>query len=297
MKCLQKLTKWFSVVEMKIEQPETLGEYLRHIRESRNYSVRQAAKNAGISSAYLSQIESGKRGKRKTGEEHYGPHPQILKKLAEVYHVPASELMERAGYIEGKGAERGFSEGREIERIFDFVIRDPVFRESLTDLDKRAIVNRYEAITGKRLITWAGESNLPSVDKIEFAGIKSIGGNLYAETPHTDLTVDEVARELGIATDSVNDLIRNGWLRAKEGKLGELLIEKAELRQFKDYAISDGLKLRYFITHSHKPISRADYANAYRLLEKVDEKLAPTAIKRVSQEVFAKYGLKMRGKK
>jgi transcriptional regulator with XRE-family HTH domain len=282
---------------MKTEKQETLGEYLRHIRESRNFSLRQAAKDAGISSAYLSQIEGGKRGKRKTGEEHYGPHPQILKRLAEVYHVPASELMQRAGYIEGKGEERGFSESREIERIFDFVIRDPIFRESLTDLDKRAIVNRYEGITGKRLITWAGESNLPSSQMTEYAGIKTFGGNLYAETPHTVLTVDEVARELGIETETVKEIIEKGWLRTKEGKPSELLIEKSELRQFKNYAISDGLKLRYFIPHSHKPISNKDYADVYRLLDKVNEKNLPVTIKQIGDKLCVKHGIKRETKK
>jgi hypothetical protein len=62
-----------------------------------------------------SACKPSKRGKRKTGEEHYGPHPQILKRLAEAYHVPASELMQRAGYIEGKDEEGGFSESREGE--------------------------------------------------------------------------------------------------------------------------------------------------------------------------------------
>ena len=111
------------------------------------------------------------------------------------------------------------------------------------------------------------------------------------------MTINEVARELGITTDEVQSLIDNDWLHAKAGKPGELLIQKDELRQFKDYAIADGMKLRFHILHWRKPISRADYADAARLLEKVDEKNAPAEIKRTAQEVFARHGIKNGAKK
>src|SRR5208282_4338506 len=135
----------------------TMGEYLRRLRESRNLSQRQAAKEAGISYAYLSQIEGSKRGKRKKGDEHFAPHPQILKKLADVYHVSAGQLFERAGYLGDNQNIQGFSEEREIDRTFDFVIHDPALKQILTVLDKRTIISRYETLTGKRLISWAGE--------------------------------------------------------------------------------------------------------------------------------------------
>ena len=101
-----------------------LGPYLKQLRESQNLSLRQAALAAGLSSGYLSQVEGGKRGRRRSGE-FFAPHPQILKKLAAVYHVSAYELLERAGYLKEQEDYFGFSEEKEIDRCFDFVIHDP----------------------------------------------------------------------------------------------------------------------------------------------------------------------------
>src|SRR5690349_17927903 len=104
----------------------SLGPFLKRLRESNNLSLRQVAQRAGLSSGYLSQIEGGKRGRRKDGD-YFAPHPQILQKLATVYHVEAYDLFERAGYFEEGGVSfyRGFSEERETDRCFDFVIHDP----------------------------------------------------------------------------------------------------------------------------------------------------------------------------
>ena len=88
-------------------KPDSLGAYLRRLRESKNLSLREAARQAHISSAYLSQVEGGKRGQRKGGEDHFGPHPQILKKLAEAYHIAANDLFTRAGYLDGRGSPGG----------------------------------------------------------------------------------------------------------------------------------------------------------------------------------------------
>ena len=101
-----------------------LAEYLKQLRESSGFSLRQVAQEARLSSGYLSQVEGEKRGRRKSGE-FFAPHPQILKKLAAVYHVPAHELLERAGYLEEQEDYFGFSEEKEIDRCFDFVLHDP----------------------------------------------------------------------------------------------------------------------------------------------------------------------------
>jgi hypothetical protein len=104
-------------------------------------------------------------------------------------------------------------------------------------------------------------------------------------------------RQLGIESETVKELIEKGWLHAKEAKPGELLIEKSELRQFKNYAIFDGLKLRCFIPHSHKPISNRDYADVYRLLEKVEEKNLPVTLKKIGDKLCLRYGIKRGNKK
>lgn len=259
---------------------ESLGEYLRSIREGRNLSLREACKGAGISSAYLSQLEGGKRGKRKSEDEHFGPHPQILKRLANVYHVPASDLMRRAGYLEDDRSDEGFSEERETERVFDFVIRDPIFRKALSTLDKRAIVNRYEAITGKRLITWAGEHQVPTAYKSEYNGIVHNERCLYAETPHTTLTLDEVASELASDREQIERMIENHWLEAEKDAAGNLVVEKQELRQFKDYAMHDGLRMRVHLDKSERPDRPEDYRTADKLIEERETAFAVQALKK-----------------
>jgi transcriptional regulator with XRE-family HTH domain len=255
---------------------ETFGEYLRRLRESRNLSLRQAAKEAGISSPYLSQIEGGKRGKRKTGEDHFGPHPQFLKKLADVYHVSARQLFERAGYLEDdKFNISGFSEEREIERIFDFVIHDPALKNIFTVLDKRALVNRYEALTGKRLMTWAGEPDAPSVDKPEYAGLVSSGGSLYAETPHKYLTLEEVAQELDLTPAEVKTMVEHQWLEPRYRRLGaerresgEWIFDKHALREFKQGALYEGIMMRFYTHFSKKPNSQGEYQRTLERIEK-----------------------------
>jgi transcriptional regulator with XRE-family HTH domain len=171
----------------------TFGEYLRRLRESRKLSQRQVAKEAGLSYAYLSQIEGNKRAKRKKGEDQFAPHPQFLKKLAEVYRVSPGQLFERAGYYDSEEAKiYGFSEKAEVDRIFDFIIHDPALVRIFSITDKRAIITRYEALTGKRLITWAGDPDRhPSVSKSDFAGLGCKNGVLHADTSNTKLTVKE----------------------------------------------------------------------------------------------------------
>jgi len=71
---------------------KSLGLYLKTLRNGQNMSLRavEEASSKEVSNAYLSQLENGKIAK---------PSPHILHKLAEVYGVEYSKLMERAGYI------------------------------------------------------------------------------------------------------------------------------------------------------------------------------------------------------
>lgn len=67
----------------------TLGQFLKAAREDRGLSLRGAEKETGISNAYLSQLESDKIKQ---------PSPTLLHKLAQIYEVPYSTLLELAGY-------------------------------------------------------------------------------------------------------------------------------------------------------------------------------------------------------
>lgn len=221
-------------------EQDTFGTFLKMLRESKGLTLRQAAEVAQVSSGYLSQIEGGKRGKRRTGE-HFAPHPQILKKLAKAYHVPSHDLLKRAGLFLEDEYDPSFSEEREMDRCFEFVIHDPFFKHILTFDDKRAIIDRVQALTGKKLISWAGGSAVAAA-RPAVAELRLQNGTLYADPVHTPLTVEEVARELNITVEGVEKLVRDGHLDWATGRRGPHVIDRLELQNFKWQVLEDRLR-------------------------------------------------------
>lgn len=123
-----------------------LATYLRTIRKQRGLSLKKVEKAAGVSNAYLSQLERGRRNP---------PHPDILKRLAKVYEVAVTDLLSAAGYLE---EEKGGTSQR-IEQAYQHVISDPHYRfgtrlrGSELSLDaKRFIVEMYEKATQRKLL-------------------------------------------------------------------------------------------------------------------------------------------------
>jgi transcriptional regulator with XRE-family HTH domain len=123
-----------------------LAAYLRNVRKERGLSLKKVEKAAGVSNAYLSQLE---RGLRNT------PHADILKRLAKVYEVPLQELLSAAGYIEDKKVIAR----KQIEQAYQHVITDPKYRHGMRlkaaglSLEaKRFIVEMYEKMTGRMLL-------------------------------------------------------------------------------------------------------------------------------------------------
>ena len=79
-----------------------IGPYLKELRGDR--SLRQVARDSGVSDPFLSQIEKGQRN----------PGLRILRKLADFYEVSLNDLLRRAGYLEevedpyaDEGGQRG----------------------------------------------------------------------------------------------------------------------------------------------------------------------------------------------
>lgn len=70
-----------------MNQPE-FGQKIKAIRESKHFSVRQTALQAGMSASYLSQIENG---------IHSVPTPKTLKKIAQGLRVPDQQIFSYAG--------------------------------------------------------------------------------------------------------------------------------------------------------------------------------------------------------
>ena len=124
-----------------------IGPLLKRLRGE--LSLRQVRRLTGISNSYLSEIEKGERR----------PGANLLKRLATLYSVDVRVLMERAGHLDNEREEDAANESQEVERAFQFVIDDPVFRFGtrpsgpLTLESKRFIVEMYERFSGKRLLS------------------------------------------------------------------------------------------------------------------------------------------------
>ena len=125
---------------------EDIGQVLKRLRG--DTSLRGVQRLTGISNAYLSQIEKGLRQ----------PGPKLLKRLAALYGVGLQELLKKAGYLDREGDEPEADEATEVERAYQYVLSDPVFRVGtrprgpLSVDSKRFIVELYERYTGKRLL-------------------------------------------------------------------------------------------------------------------------------------------------
>ncbi|NNU92428.1 helix-turn-helix transcriptional regulator [Geobacillus thermodenitrificans] len=66
------------------------GDYLRSLRKRKNLSIKELQELSGVSDAYISQIENGKKPI---------PSPKTLEKLYKHLDVSFEQLLEKAGYI------------------------------------------------------------------------------------------------------------------------------------------------------------------------------------------------------
>ena len=124
-----------------------IGPLLKRLRGGT--SLREVRRLTGVSNSYLSEIEKGERR----------PGTNLLKRLAALYSVDVRVLMERAGYLDNEGDADTADEPQDIERAFQYVLADPVFRFGtrpsgpLSLESKRFIVEMYERFSGKRLLS------------------------------------------------------------------------------------------------------------------------------------------------
>src|SRR5512135_1384809 len=105
-----------------------LGAYIREQRRSAQISLRQLARQAGISNPYLSQIERGLRR----------PSAEILQQIARALSLSVETLYVRAGILEPSSGELSLT---------DQIRRDPW----LDDEQKRALVHIYESFRAAHL--------------------------------------------------------------------------------------------------------------------------------------------------
>ncbi|GAA4001794.1 helix-turn-helix transcriptional regulator [Allokutzneria multivorans] len=121
-----------------------IGEYIRTQRSSAQISLRQLAKQAGVSNPYLSQIE---RGLRK-------PSAEILQQIAKGLRISAEALYVQAGILEE----------RESGAVVDAVLAD----SELTERQKQVLLDVYQSFRRENRAspsTSDGEGDLPTATR------------------------------------------------------------------------------------------------------------------------------------
>ncbi|WP_007518478.1 helix-turn-helix domain-containing protein, partial [Pseudofrankia saprophytica] len=113
-----------------------LGDYIRDQRRTAQISLRQLAKQAGVSNPYLSQIE---RGLRK-------PSAEILQQIAKALRISAEVLYVQAGILEER--EGG-------ENLHAAVLAD----EFLTPRQKQVILDIYDAFRRENAVAAAAAAD------------------------------------------------------------------------------------------------------------------------------------------
>lgn len=83
------LSKHGSQGNAEHQAPEAFGKVVQMMRRERKLTVESLAKRASIDLGELKQIETG----------DFGPPPVVVHKLADVFAVPAKNLMEVAGLV------------------------------------------------------------------------------------------------------------------------------------------------------------------------------------------------------
>jgi transcriptional regulator with XRE-family HTH domain len=136
----------------------TLGEYIREQREAAEVSLRQLAKNAGVSNPYLSQVE---RGLKK-------PSAEILGQIASALRISAETLYVRAGLLEPRAGNAAVTEA---------IAAD----ESLTERQRQVLLEIYAAFQSENSAL-ASATEAVTVPEPTTAGTTSAG----ASTPKKD---------------------------------------------------------------------------------------------------------------
>lgn len=101
---------------------QTLGQYLKTVREKNKLSTRDVEKGTGITTSQLSRIECN---------ITRNPSPIALKKLALFYNIKLIELFQKAGYLEPEDTDAY------IETYFKGI-------EKLSQEDKKQIQNQID---------------------------------------------------------------------------------------------------------------------------------------------------------
>lgn len=124
------------------ELPRDIGEFIRDLRSNARISLRELAKQAGVSNPYLSQVE---RGLRK-------PSAEVLQQLATALRVSTPLMYLRAGLLDG----------RDTPGVVAAVAMDA----DLSTAQKQSLIQIYETFRRENTRTAAAETE-PAADSKE----------------------------------------------------------------------------------------------------------------------------------
>jgi transcriptional regulator with XRE-family HTH domain len=126
----------------------SFGMYVRRLRKNCGLTLKEVEEKGVASNAYLSQLETGLRKR---------PHPDILRKMADVYGEPLKNLMIEAGYLPPETENERTRE--EIENAFEKLQKDAGFPHGarrrglhLSLEAKKYFVELYEKKTGRKIV-------------------------------------------------------------------------------------------------------------------------------------------------
>ncbi|MED1906154.1 helix-turn-helix domain-containing protein [Cytobacillus firmus] len=105
------------------------GQYLKSLRKEKKLTIRQLESLSGVSNAYLSQLENGKRGI---------PSPEILKKIHHHLDVDFDEIMLKAGHISDETKDKLTPEALQLINRYDLFSE---LIENVEDYFKNSITN------------------------------------------------------------------------------------------------------------------------------------------------------------
>ena len=168
-----------------------LAGYLAMLRKKRGLTLRDVEQHTGISNAYLSLLE--------TGRKKYLPAPIILANLADCYGTTKEEMLAKAGYLNRPSIMESLE--NRIDKAFRFACSDPSFIyghrvRKRYDLDiKRFVVELYQKATGQiiaggALMTVAVPGELPRdhLHKLEIRHGRKVKFDRGVNSPNTSRT-------------------------------------------------------------------------------------------------------------
>ncbi|QTG87422.1 helix-turn-helix domain-containing protein (plasmid) [Bacillus velezensis] len=111
------------------EEKFSLADYIYRLRTERNLKQNELAKRAGLTTSYISQIESGKRT---------NPSPKTMEKIAQALSIPTIDVIKVIDFISDENPVNNL-------RLFDVSgLEDPDIQRIEDQIELLKIKNKYK---------------------------------------------------------------------------------------------------------------------------------------------------------